>query len=241
MKEAEASAEPAERRVDSIAATLRAQILSGKYGPGERLPSERELSDRLGVNRASAREALKQLEQLGMIEIRRGGGARVVPLERAGLGVLQHVLNAASPSRELVSQWLDVQELVISGGARFAVERGTPEEFAEAKRLMRKLCEPSTPIDETIRLIDRLTDLIARAGRNVVLRMVRDGLTATAQSRGEARKRLLWSRKTLLATVRVVERALDERDPDAAEASVRKLLRSNRNLVLDVICGPQAS
>jgi GntR family transcriptional repressor for pyruvate dehydrogenase complex len=232
--------EPAssESRVDAIAATLRSQILGGKYGPGERLPSERELSERLGVNRASAREALKQLEQLGMIEIRRGGGARVVPLERAGLGVLQHVLNATSPSRELVSQWLDVQELVISGGARFAVERGTPEQFAEAKRLMRKLREPNLPIDDAIRVIDQLTDVIARASRNVVLRMVRDGLTATAQSRSEARKRLLWSRKLLLATVRGVERALDERDPDAAEASVRKLLRSNRAMVLDVICGP---
>jgi DNA-binding FadR family transcriptional regulator len=233
----EATAEPSERRVDTIAATLRAQILSGKYGPGERLPSERELSDRLGVNRASAREALKQLEQLGMIEIRRGGGARVVPLERAGLGVLQHALNVAQPSRELVSQWLDVQELVISGAARFAVERGTDEEFAEAKRLMRKLCESGLAIDQAIRLLDQLTDLIARASRNVVLRMVRDGLTATAQSRSEARKRLLWSRKLLLATMRDVERALDDRDPDAAEASIRKLLRSNRESVLNVICG----
>jgi DNA-binding GntR family transcriptional regulator len=103
---------------------------------------------------------------------------------------------------------------------------------------MRKLCEPKLPIDDAIRVIDQLTDVIARASRNVVLRMVRDGLTATAQSRSEARKRLLWSRKSLLATVREVERALDARDPDAAEASLRKLLRSDRALVLDVICGP---
>lgn len=135
--------ETSESRADSIAATLRSQILSGKYGPGERLPSERELSERLGVNRASAREALKQLEQNGMISIRRGGGARVVPLEEAGLAVLQHVLGGETPQRDLVAQWLDVHELVIAGGARLAVERGTAEEFAEAKRLLRRLTEPS--------------------------------------------------------------------------------------------------
>jgi len=61
------------------------------------LPSERELSERLGVNRASAREALKKLEQLGIISIRRGGGARVLPLEEAGLGALSHMLSAETP------------------------------------------------------------------------------------------------------------------------------------------------
>lgn len=230
---------PPESRVAAITATLRAQILSGKYAPGERLPSERELSERLGVNRASAREALKKLEQVGMIAIRRGGGARVLPLERAGLGVLKDVLGAEAPQRELVAQWLDVHELVIAGGARLAIERGTPEEFAEAKRLLRRLCEPSLSGEAYIRVGDEITDLIARASRNVVLRMVRDGLTATAQRRNDARKQLRPSRKVLLAIARDVERALDERDAGAAEAGVRRLLRENRLLVLDLVCGPE--
>lgn len=231
--------EPNESRADAIAATLRSQILSGKYGPGERLPSERELSERLGVNRASAREALKQLEQNGMISIRRGGGARVVPLEEAGLGVLQHFLGGETPQRDLVAQWLDVHELVIAGGARLAVERGTAEEFAEAKRLLRRLTEPSLSGEAYIKLGDELTDLIARASRNVVLRMVRDGLTATAQRRNDARKHLRPARKELLTLARDAERALEDRDPDAAEATIRRLLRSNRALVLDLICGPE--
>jgi GntR family transcriptional regulator, transcriptional repressor for pyruvate dehydrogenase complex len=229
-----------ESRADAIAARLRSQILSGKYAPGDRLPSERELSERLGVNRASAREALKQLEQNGMISIRRGGGARVLPLEEAGLGVLQHVLSAdAPPQRELVAQWLDVHELIIAGSARLAVERGTAEEFARAKQLLRRLTEPSLSAEAYIRLGDELTDLIARASHNVVLRMVRDGLTATAQRRNDARRHLMPAHKIRVAVVRDAERALDKRDPDAAEAAVRKLLRGNRALVLDLLCGPE--
>ena len=227
-------------RVEAIAAELRAQILKGKYGPGERLPSERELSERLGVNRASAREALKKLEQLGMISNRRGGGARVLPIEQAGLGALQHMLSAEVPPRELVAQWLDVHELVIAGAARLAVQRGTDEEFAEAKRLLRRLCEPELSDEGYVRVGDELTALMARASRNVVLRMVRDGLTATAQRRNDARKNIRPPRKLLLSLVREGVHALDTRDAGAAEACVRRMFGENRNLVLDLICGPQA-
>jgi GntR family transcriptional repressor for pyruvate dehydrogenase complex len=229
---------PGSGRAEAIAEGLRGQILDGKYGPGERLPSERELSMRLGVNRSSVREALKKLEQLGMIAIRRGGGARVVPMGEAGLGVLRHALSAKRPDRELVAQWLDVHELVIAGAARFAVERGTEEEFAQAKSLLRRLVSPSTTDEEFVATADRLTELIALASRNVVLRMVRNGLTAAAQRQGEARRKLRPSRKALQPIVTDIERAMDQRDPVAAEEGVRRLLRSNRAMVLDLIAGP---
>jgi DNA-binding FadR family transcriptional regulator len=225
-------------RADGIAETLRAQILSGKYAAGERLPSERELAQRTGANRSSVREALKKLEQLGMISIRRGGGARVVPLEDAGLGVLRHVLEARQPNREFVAQWLDVHELVMAGAARFAVERGTEEEFAEAKRLLDRLVDAKTTDEQFVATGDQLTDLIATASRNVVLRMVRNGLTAEAQRRNDARQRLRASRKELMPIVRDIKRAMDERDPVAAEEGVRRLLRTNRNMVLDFVAGP---
>jgi GntR family transcriptional regulator, transcriptional repressor for pyruvate dehydrogenase complex len=230
---------PAAGRAEEIAEGLRAQILSGKYGPGERLPSERELSMRLGVNRSSIREALKKLEQLGMIAIRRGGGARVVPMAEAGLGALRHFLGARSPNREIVSQWLDVSELVIAGAARIAMERGTREEFDEAARLLRRLVSTATTDEEFVAVVDELTLLITRASRNVVLMMVRNGLTAAAQRQGEKRRKLRPSRKELLPIVAEIERAMDERLPAAAEEGVRRLLRTNRAMVIDLVAGPE--
>jgi GntR family transcriptional regulator, transcriptional repressor for pyruvate dehydrogenase complex len=227
----------AQSRAGEIAETLRGQILGGKYGPGERLPSERELSARTGANRSSVREALKQLEQLGMISIRPGGGARVVPLERAGLGVLRHVLGTGSPNRELVAQWLDVHEMVMSGAARLAVERGTEEEFAEAKRLLRKLAAPTTTDVEFVATGDQLTELIALASRNVVLQMVRNGLTAVAQRQTDTRRKLHATREALQPIIADIERAMDTRDAAAAEDGVRRMFRVNRNVVLDLIVG----
>jgi len=229
---------PGSNRAEAIAEGLRAQILSGKYGPGERLPSERDLSVSLGANRSSVREAMKKLEQLGMIAIRPGGGARVLPMGESGLGVLRHALSAKAPDRDLVAQWLDVHELVVAGAARFAVERGTREEFAQAKLLLRRLVSPATSADEFVAVADQLTELIAVASRNVVLRMVRNGLTAQAQRQGQARRQLRSSRKALLPIVADIERAMDERDPAAAEEGVRRLLRMNRAMVLDRVAGP---
>jgi DNA-binding FadR family transcriptional regulator len=231
---------PSSSRADSIADGLRDQIVSGKYGPGERLPSERELSARLGVNRSSVREALKKLEQLGMIAIRPGGGARVVPMKEAGLGALRHVLGGGAPDRDLVAQWLDVRELVVAGASRFAVERGTAGEFDEARRLLRKLVATGTNDEDFVASADRLMAHIAAASRNVVLQMVTNGLTAAAARHGDARHKLRPSRKQLLPIVARIERALDRRDPVAAEEAVRRLLRMNRAMVLDLIARPES-
>ncbi len=56
---------------------IRALIETGQFKPGERLPTERELSEQLGVSRGSVREALRTLEALGLIEVRPGRGTFV--------------------------------------------------------------------------------------------------------------------------------------------------------------------
>lgn len=53
---------------------LRSMIQADNLLPGDKIPSERELSDRLNVGRSSVREALRALELLGLIETRRGEG-----------------------------------------------------------------------------------------------------------------------------------------------------------------------
>jgi GntR family transcriptional regulator, transcriptional repressor for pyruvate dehydrogenase complex len=232
---------PASGRAEEIAEGLRAQILGGKYGPGERLPSERDLSTRLGVNRSSVREALKKLEQLGMIVIRPGGGARVVPMQQAGLGVLRHALGGGAPDRDLVSQWRDVREIVVAGAARFAVERATAEEFAEANRLLRRLVATATRDEDFVATGDRLVALIAEASRNVVLQMVTNGLTAAAQRHGQARHKMRPSRKELLPVVGDIERAMDRRDPVGAAEGVVRLLRMNRAMIIDLVARPATS
>jgi GntR family transcriptional regulator, transcriptional repressor for pyruvate dehydrogenase complex len=60
-----------------IHASLRADILGGRYAVGDALPSERTLSEELGTSRHAIREALKRLQQGGLVVISQGGATRV--------------------------------------------------------------------------------------------------------------------------------------------------------------------
>lgn len=59
---------------DQIAQQLEAMIADGTLKPGERLPAERQLSQRLGISRPSLREAIQKLASKGLIHTRQGGG-----------------------------------------------------------------------------------------------------------------------------------------------------------------------
>src|SRR5467141_3534723 len=60
---------------------LQALIISGSWGPGDRLPRETELAAQLGLSRNSLREAVRALSQLRVLEVRQGDGTYVSSLE----------------------------------------------------------------------------------------------------------------------------------------------------------------
>jgi GntR family transcriptional regulator, transcriptional repressor for pyruvate dehydrogenase complex len=101
-----------QRVAEEITEQLRGLILDGKYPPGSKLPPERELSKRLGVNRASLREALKKLEHLGLVRIRQGDGTRVQNfMETGGIELVQHLLPLAAGNPELIRDLLEFRRL----------------------------------------------------------------------------------------------------------------------------------
>jgi GntR family transcriptional repressor for pyruvate dehydrogenase complex len=63
-----------------IAARLAAEITAGQYQMGDRLPAERELAAKLGVSRATIREAFIALETRGLVEVRMGSGVYAVAM-----------------------------------------------------------------------------------------------------------------------------------------------------------------
>jgi DNA-binding FadR family transcriptional regulator len=67
-----------------IHSQLRADILGGRFGVGDALPSERQLSEELGASRHAVREALKRLQQAGLVSISQGGATRVRDWRRHG-------------------------------------------------------------------------------------------------------------------------------------------------------------
>lgn len=96
-----------ERIWSAIAATLTTEIGAGHYRPGDKLPTEAELSARFGVNRHTVRHALAALAERGLVHARRGAGVFVAqrptdyPLGRR-VRFHQNVLAAGqTPSRRI--------------------------------------------------------------------------------------------------------------------------------------------
>ncbi|MFJ4164588.1 FadR/GntR family transcriptional regulator [Microbacterium sp. NPDC089698] len=66
---------------DEAIEKIKAMIVSGELGPGDRLPPEKGLAERLGLSRNSMREAVKALEVIRVLDVRRGDGTYVTSLE----------------------------------------------------------------------------------------------------------------------------------------------------------------
>src|SRR3984885_3974209 len=118
--------------VDAVADRLRGAILAGRLRPGTRLPSERELSLALGVNRLTLRASLGRLEALGLITTRHGAGTVVASWrERAGLemlGTLVKGLKLADPAwHELVRSALELRRILAAEAVALAPGRRPPE------------------------------------------------------------------------------------------------------------------
>lgn len=129
-----------QRVAEEIVEQLRSLILTGQYPPGSKLPPERDLSKRLGVNRASLREALKKLEHLGLVRIRQGDGTRVTNfMETGGIELVQHLLPLAGRNHpELIRDMLELRRIFGREIARLAAYRASSDGLARLTALADK-------------------------------------------------------------------------------------------------------
>jgi len=87
-----------ESAVDACARAVREAILRGELRPGERLPPERDLADRLGVARLTLRAGLAKLAAAGLVAARQGSGYVVQDFrQRGGPDLVPGLLAAAGP------------------------------------------------------------------------------------------------------------------------------------------------
>lgn len=121
---------------EEIIARLQALIADGSLKAGDKLPSTKELSERFGVGRSTMREALSALKALGWIEIRQGGGCRVLPAPAsvpvsAADGVLLPELESLRMNRETLLHLLEARRTLEVSNASSAAAKRTDEDLAE--------------------------------------------------------------------------------------------------------------
>ncbi|MEV4490660.1 GntR family transcriptional regulator [Micromonospora coxensis] len=111
---------------DHVFAQLRDAIVSGRYRPDDPLPGERELAAAFAVNRHAVREALRRLQQLGLLRVSQGGATRVLDWrEHAGLDLALSLAQSGDvlPVENLVRDMLEMRACIGVDAARLCAER----------------------------------------------------------------------------------------------------------------------
>ena len=212
-------------------------ILRGILRPGERLPPERELAERMNVSRPSLRYAISTLQDSGLLTARPGAGIFVADV--LGSAFAPALTELFARHDEAVFDYLsfrrDLEGLAAERAARLASDTALAVVNTEFEKML--AAHPKRNSDEEARLDAQFHMAITEASHNVVMlhmmrsmyQLLRDGVFYNRQVMFKQRT----TRQVLLDQHRAINDALQGRDPEAARAAVHTHLDYVERALLD--------
>lgn len=199
-------------------------ILRGVLRPGERLPSERDLSEKLGVSRPSLREAIAELQDRGLLVSRAGAGIYVA--EVLGSAFSDALVRLMGTHDEALFDYIAFRRDLEGLAAERAARLGSDTDLQVVDTVFKKMDaahKKRNPTDEA-RLDAEFHLAIIEASHNVVMLhmmramfdLLREGVFYNRQIMFRQRT----TRATLLDQHRAINAALQARDPAEARAAV---------------------
>lgn len=120
---------------DDAIVKIKGMIVSGELRPGDRLPKESDLADRLGLSRNSLREAVKALSLIRVLDVRQGDGTYVTSLEpRLLLDAMTFVVDFHQD--DTVLEFFEVRRLLEPPATAMAAQRMADEEIAGLAKIL---------------------------------------------------------------------------------------------------------
>ena len=212
-----------------ITARLQSLVESGDFKPGDRLPPERQLAVLFGVSRNSVREAIKSLEQLGVLESRPGAGTFLTNASQADLA--RQFGEIMARERHRLEDIFELRLLLEPQIAHLAARRITSHALKRLKAIMGSY-ELAMRDGQAIHDIDQaFHDAIAEAtGNQSIVRLMEQMHDLLTESRDEALQSPARSSTSLEAHRRILE-ALGRHDAEGARAAMKDHLEHARDIV----------
>ena len=216
-----------EKLSNSVVRQIEQLILRGILRPGERLPSERDLADKLGVSRPSLRDAISDLAERGLLVSRAGSGIFVA--EVLGSAFSPALTQLFSAHEEAVFDYIsfrrDIEGLAAERAATFGSETDL-KLIATIFGKMEQAHQKRDPSDEA-QLDAEFHMAIIEASHNVImLHMLRSMFELLRQGVFYNRQVMFRNRMTrdqLLDQHRAINATIQTRDPAAARLCARSL------------------
>jgi GntR family transcriptional repressor for pyruvate dehydrogenase complex len=199
-------------------------ILRGILRPGERLPPERELADRLGVSRPSLRDAISALQESGLLSAKPGAGVFVADVLGSAFAPALTQLFARHDEAvfDYISFRRDMEGLAIERAARFGSDTDLKVVQAVFSKMENKELK-RTP-EEEAQLDAKFHMAIIEASHNVVMLHMMRSMYELLREGVFYNRQVMFSQRTsqhvLLDQHRAINDALQDRDGLAAKEAV---------------------
>jgi len=220
---------PIERQpiAEQVARQLLALVQSGNLKPGEQLPPERELAAKLEVSRPSLREALRALSLLGVLRIRQGGGVYVSSLDPESLLAPLHFF-VSLDSRNL-EDLFEARLIIESEITRIAASKISPENLAALKDCVDFEITDISDVDRFIESDVKFHQILFETVDNAFLQSFATSLHILGKARGEITTSIPKVMKQSLKDHKLILRAIEARDSDAAADAMKQHVVHVRN------------
>jgi GntR family transcriptional repressor for pyruvate dehydrogenase complex len=216
-----------------------AEIMSDNLAIGDRLPGEKELTEQFNVSRTVVREALRVLEESGLVEIRKGpkGGAFVT--RSFHKPVSSSLKNLIAHGQISIDHLFDVRALVEPHIAVQAALHARPADLEP----LRALIEESSARQDDVSLLKsnniRFHLLLARAAGNPVLSIVMESVIELMQEFSRNFSDLSYGREYLRLHQRLL-RLIQERRADEAKKLISEDIANLRDRLRSFLSSDQA-
>lgn len=149
--------------------------------PGSRLPTEADLAERLQVSRIVIREAMKILEDRGILEIHAGRGTfTLAPSpDQVQESLLRLFRDRPVPTLADMESLLELRQVLEETSASLAAVRATPEDLVEIESALQEMANDTVDLDKIAAADLRFHRAVMRAAHNPFLEMIQDPIMAT--------------------------------------------------------------
>jgi GntR family transcriptional regulator, transcriptional repressor for pyruvate dehydrogenase complex len=214
---------------DQVFDQLATEIVDGTYPIGTSLPAERTLAAVFKVNRHVVREALKRLEQVGLVRIAQGGGTRVLdPAQHAGLDLLALLAERPRGGDEAKKFWLSVLEMracIAADAVRICAQRATPAIKNELVAITEQMS--AAPDDSTLYALDlQFWRCVHDGAQNLVYRLAFNSLVEAADALGSTAHAWAAAEVRRYGFHREIARSISAGDAEGAESAMRTTMRA---------------
>ena len=212
---------------DQIFEQIRDQILLEHLKAGDPLPSERTLCKQFEVNRGAVREALKKLQQLGLIHIQQGGKTLVLDFyQTASINLLPDLLfvqNQINP--RVVEAVLELRIALGQDVARLCALRMEPSALQHLRSLVHDM-EESNHLEEQEALSSQIWQALVMGADNIAYQLAFNTLAHTFKLMRTALHDLLAQEWQASSSFKHLVEALELQQEQTAQECVRALLTS---------------